>query len=165
MTEYSIIDSQSSHFELDIEQLRTLLRNQLNEELELFSMPSLLNHLHTSDATIDRLIAHWQQADSIRTWLALDENKIYLGFVCAQLKPDLFNDKDVVTGEVVAVYVSETYRKLGIASRLFKSAENWMQTQNAHALNVSWLKGNQASESLYKKFGVEEIMRSGRKLL
>lgn len=159
-----VVASSEHSFQIDAEAMRALLRSQLEEELALFYKPSLLNHFQTSDETIDQLVHFWINNPNCEFWIAVEQGR-YAGFLCAQVRADIFNDKDIVSGEIVAVFVEPDWRKRGLATKLLNLSEAWMVSQNAKVLNVSWLKGNHASESLYKGFGVEDLMSSGRKLL
>lgn len=144
--------------------LHPLLRQQLEEELSLFQRPSLLTHLHTSDQTIQRLIDFWCGESSVHILVAM-QNEIILGFIAAQLKNDIYNNQDVLSGEVLALYVSQDHRQQGLGTKMLEQAELWFKQSGAYAVNVSWLLGNDPSRSLYQKFGFEAVYCTGRKLL
>ncbi|MFL0799523.1 MAG: GNAT family N-acetyltransferase [Agarilytica sp.] len=146
------------------QQVQLLLRQQLEEEKTLFEQPSLLTHLHTSDETIQRLVDHWQVEPSVSVFVAVCNQSIW-AFLAAQLKNDIYNNQDVISGEVLAVFVSPSQRKKGLGTALLSHAESWFKANKAYAVNVSWLKGNDPSSSLYKKFGFEPVYSTGRKIL
>ncbi len=144
--------------------LHTLLRAQLEEERALFYKPSLLTHEHTSDDTIRRVIAFWQEHSAIAVFVAENDIGAY-GFIAAQIKNDIYNNQDVLSGEILAVYVSEQQRKRGVGRGLIAHAETWFRQNAVHAVNVSWLEGNDASQALYASFGFEPVHRTARKPL
>jgi len=148
---------------LDVSALRGLLRVQLQEELALFERSQLLNHLHTSDATLNRMINYWQQEKNIRVWLAKEGQRV-IGFSAGQLKADIYNNCDVITGELLAIYVEVDFRNNGVGNLLMTKAEQWMLQHGAHAANVSWLEGNSASQALYQKKGYTPVYVTGRKI-
>lgn len=148
---------------LYVSELRGLLSVQLQEELTLFDNPTLLNHLHTSEATLNRMIDFWQHEKNIQVWLAKVGPHV-IGFSAGQLKPDIYNNCDVITGEILAIYVEVNSRHKGVGTLLMTKAEQWMQQCGAHAANVSWLEGNSASQALYRTKGYTPVYATGRKI-
>ncbi len=149
---------------LEDNNLATLLRQQLEEELALFDRPLLLTHYQTSDETIDRLIRFWETEPHIQVFCAVIDGKVK-GFISVETKPDFYNNRDVISGEVVAVYVAKEYRGRGVGTKLLQYSQEWFTFQNVHSINVSWLIGNEASGNMYKKFGFSPVYCTGRKLL
>lgn len=140
-----------------------LLRQQLEEELVLFQRPTLLTHLQTSDETIQRLIDFWCEESTVKVLVALEGESVQ-GFISAQIKNDLYNNQDVLSGEILALYVAKEQRNKGLGTEMLKRAESWLLEQDVYAINVSWLMGNDPSCALYKKFGFEAVYSTGRKL-
>lgn len=145
-------------------QLSILLRQQLEEELALFEKPYLLTHFKTSDDTIARLAQFWESEANIEVFCVTADKQIE-GFVAAQLKPDIYNDQDVISGEILAIYVAKNHRGKGLGSALLKQAEKWFSHHSAYSINVSWLNGNRASQKLYENFGFAPVYTTGRKIL
>ncbi len=140
-----------------------LLRQQLEEELVLFQRPTLLTHLKTSDETIQRLIDFWCNESSVSVFVAVKGEHV-LGFISAQIKNDIYNNQDVLSGEILALYVAKEQRHKGLGTEMLTCAESWLLEQGVYAINVSWLMGNDPSRGLYKKFGFEPVYSTGRKL-
>ncbi|MFL0802675.1 MAG: GNAT family N-acetyltransferase [Agarilytica sp.] len=145
-------------------EVQQLLRQQLEEELALFEKPSLLTHLHTSDETIQRLVDYWQAEPNVSVFV-VTRNHHVCAFLAGQLKNDIYNNQDVVSGEVLAVFVAKAYRNQGLGTSLLDHAQSWFKAHDAYSVNVSWLKGNDPSGSLYRKFGFEPVYTTGRKIL
>ncbi len=145
-------------------EVQQLLRQQLEEELALFEKPNLLTHLHTSDDTIKRLVSHWEAEPNVSVFVVTTIGRV-CAFLSGQLKNDIYNNRDVVSGEVLAVFVAKAYRKQGYGTALLGQAQSWFKTRGAHAVNVSWLNGNDPSSALYRKFGFEPVYTTGRKIL
>lgn len=141
-----------------------LLRQQLEEELVLFQRPTLLTHLQTSDETIQRLIDFWCNKSSVKVLIAMTGDRVQ-GFISAQIKNDIYNNQDVLSGEVLALYVAKEQRNKGLGTQLLTDAESWLLEQGVYAINVSWLVGNDPSSGLYKKFGFEPVYTTGRKMM
>ncbi len=147
-----------------LSEVQQLLRQQLEEELALFEKPSLLTHLHTSDETIQRLVNFWQNEPNLSVFVVTCNGSV-CAFLAGQLKNDIYNNQDVVSGEVLAVFVSKACRNKGLGTSLLNHAQSWFKEREAYAVNVSWLQGNDPSSSLYQKFGFEPVYTTGRKIL
>ncbi len=147
-----------------LSEVQQLLRQQLEEELALFEKPRLLTHLHTSDETIQRLVDFWQTEPNLSVFVVINNGSV-CAFLAGQLKNDIYNNQDVVSGEVLAVFVSKACRKQGLGTSLLNHAQSWFKAHDAYAVNVSWLQGNDPSSSLYRKFGFEPVYTTGRKIL
>ena len=163
MSEFTIHAFHNTHTSA----LHALLRAQLEEERALFYKPSLLTHDVTSDETITRLLDFWQENPAIAIFVATDNSssaKAY-AFIAAQIKNDIYNNEDVLSGEILAVYVAENSRNCGVGQALLNRAEEWFTQNGVYAVNVSWLHGNAASQALYQRLGFEPVYATGRKRL
>lgn len=146
----------------DLNAIIPLLAAQSEEEKRLFAFPELLTHYETSDDTLSKLVDFWASNKNIYSMKAyVDEHCI--GFITVQIKGDYYNNQEVAVGEIVAVYVSDAYRRMGIGAELMALAEELLVSKGVHAVNTSWLQGNMASAKLYERSGFTPIMVHARK--
>lgn len=81
-----------------------------------------------------------------------DENGVLAGFVCVQLKKSFCYDEYMP--EITEVYVTQAYRKNGIASKMITYAEDYcLRNYPLHKYELLTGKKNTVAQSLYDKLG------------
>lgn len=159
LASYYLIDSREAY-----EKLRPLLAEQSEEEKLLFSNPELLTHQSISQDTLSLLMEHWVSNEHIYCIQAIID-KDCAGFITVQLKSDFYNNKNVEVGEIVAIYVCQKFRRKGLAMTLMTLGEKLLIENGVHAINTSWLEGNEASRYLYEHCGYMPVMVQARKII
>lgn len=145
-------------------ELIDLLSHQSREEVQMFAAPHLLNHQEAEEAIVLQLIEHWLETQSICIIGAFEQQQL-VGFISAQIRPDIFNSAPILAGEILAVYVRQEVRKQGLGRLLITNVHQWFAENRVAIANVSWLLGNAASQRLYESFGYAPMYVTGRKLL
>ncbi len=147
----------------DLDEIEPLLAAQSKNERRLFAFPKLLAHYQTGRDAASMLIDYWATNDTVYSIKAC-AGKRCIGFITVQTKPDYYNGREVIVGEIVAIYVRETYREKGVARELMVMAEALLAEKGVHAISTSWLIGNDASQNFYVKNGYTPITVQARKL-
>ena len=93
--------------------------------------------------------------------LCYEEYKILKGYIYLKL-----TTADNKKGYLIdGLYVEETYRDNGIASKLIESALDMLKDNNVDFIDINVLAQNQKAINLYKKFGFSEFKINYRKNL
>ncbi|WP_286081022.1 GNAT family N-acetyltransferase [Parablautia intestinalis] len=84
-----------------------------------------------------------------------EEDGIIAGFVCVQLKKSFCYEEYMP--EITEVYVSQAYRRKGIASKMIMFAEKFITDHYyAHEWGLLTGKDNKAAQTVYDKLGYQE---------
>lgn len=84
-----------------------------------------------------------------------EEDGVIAGFVCIQMKKSFCYDEYIP--EITEVYVSQVYRRKGIASSMIRFAEKFVTNHyNAHEWGLLTGKDNKTAQAVYRKLGYTE---------
>lgn len=89
------------------------------------------------------------------TFVAVNESNKIIGYCLTKIEDD--EKHDVITGQVTSISVIRSYRRLGVATKLLRAAENAMiECFGAKAMLLQVRVSNEAALHLYQKtFGFE----------
>lgn len=87
-------------------------------------------------------------------------NEEYIGFIHSTIRNDYVEGADFEkTAYLEALFVNPKYRKIGIASILLFSAENWAKSKDVKQMASDTEFENLKSQLFHKKVGFKEVNR------
>lgn len=88
-------------------------------------------------------------------FMAIEDNKP-IGMIIGRIYRSLRVTGYERRGSIGNLYVSEKYRKRGVAKRLLMAITDWFKSREATALTLTVYKSNKSLIGMYKKFDFEK---------
>jgi ribosomal protein S18 acetylase RimI-like enzyme len=100
--------------------------------------------------TVENIRKGLERKDAETVFVAQSEH-VLLGFCCGQLLKSICYSVFYV--EITELYVTDSYRKLGIGRNLVSYAEEWYRKQDIHDFQLFTGKENTDAQKFYERIG------------
>lgn len=137
--------------------IRTARKNELSalvamggrlHETELLFEPLLV---FSEKEAIDRYTKEFENPNALL--LVAEDNDDVVGYLYAHAdKIDYYNTKKLEC-EIEVVYVTEDYRRKGVARALVEECIIWAKTKNVFRIKIGAYTQNKASQQAFQKYG------------
>jgi len=85
-----------------------------------------------------------------------EKDGTFLGYVFVlSFVPGMENAKRYSPGYISDLHIRKDFRRMGIAKKLYRSAEKWLMSKNKHEVSLDVGVSNKMAKSLYKNLGFE----------
>ena len=79
---------------------------------------------------------------------------VYVKIITSSDSPEIYNE-----ASISGIYVKESFRRQGIATKLINEAKKWCINKGVSYLKLNVLEGNSTALNLYKKLGFNDFSR------
>jgi ribosomal protein S18 acetylase RimI-like enzyme len=131
---------------------------QIRDIPDIFRMNNEINDIDC--ATAESMKKSLETNENELVFVAIHNDKA-IGFICGQLYSSICYTS--AQSEITELFVSEEYRRKGIASMLIKNMELEFIKNNAHEIIVITGINNVTAQQLYEKCGYEIKRRAYKK--
>lgn len=128
---------------------------QLNQTVDLFDQYRQFYHQDKNITAARRFIAQRMENDDSVIFLAINDEQQGMGFT--QLFPTFSSVAMRRTYILNDLFVSEAFRRRGVAKALMQTAKAFAEKNGAMALKLATAKSNIAAKSLYDDLGYKQI--------
>lgn len=94
-----------------------------------------------------------------KIWFALHKDEVVgfvIGVIWEQSEKNKLEIGPHILGEVLDLYVKETYRRNGIGKQMLQKMEDYFKSQNCDSMWVSVFAPNENAHALYRTFGFQD---------
>ena len=96
--------------------------------------------------------------DDSQLFIAVDDNET-VGYAYVRIITTSDSSDIYIEASISGIYVKESFRKQGIATKLINEAKNWCINKGVSYIKLNVLEGNFAALNLYKKLGFNDFSR------
>ena len=110
------------------------------------------------DYKLDNWYPNLINKNNNQLFIAVNDNEI-VGYIYVKILTSNDSPEIYYEASISGIYVKESFRKQGIATKLINEAKNWCINKGVTYLKLNVLEGNIAALNLYKKLGFNDFSR------
>ena len=110
------------------------------------------------DYIVDNWYPNLIDKNNNQLFIAVNDNEI-VGYIYVKILTSNDSPEIYYEASISGIYVKESFRKQGIATKLINEAKKWCINKGVTYLKLNVLEGNIAALNLYKKLGFNDFSR------
>ena len=110
------------------------------------------------DYIVDNWYPNLIDKDNNQLFIAVYNNEI-VGYAYVRIITTSDSSDIYIAASISGIYVKESFRKQGIATKLINEAKKWCINKGVSYLKLNVLEGNRIALNLYKKLGFNDFSR------